>query len=645
MIRLGISRVKFIWLLTLGVVFSTILVGVAVSSVNAQDGYKADASSKNDPITVEAFLSRLQAAPDDDIYALVRMSIDEEWHVNSHVPIQDYLIPTTVQVEDSLLFKPITISYPPGKKVIFAFSPDEPLSVYSKTVEYWMRLKIDREAAAGVFDLNIDVTAQACNDRMCLAPLTEVLTIPIKIDPSYSGGETRFSELFNSMPGAAGELSEGKSENGEGEETFWLMLRNFDATAFVGKYGYILAYIAMYILGLGLTLTPCVYPIIPITIGFFGTQAGGRWSRQLLTATVFGVGIAISYATVGTAAAFTGSLMGAALQSMWVLIGLAALCVAMGFNAFGVFEIRLPGWLTVLTSSGSRRGLIGAAVMGLTMGVASAPCLAAFIISLLAFIGQKGDPVLGFTMFLVLGLGLATPFIALGTFSGMINKIPKSGGWMVYAKKLMGSLLFAAALYFLNTVIPDRYFYSLVLVSLVAAGLYFGYFETTPAKSIFFRVFRGIVGIAFIGAAFWWGLPSAETISHSGIDWQPYSPEAVEQAKSMGRPVVIDVFADWCIPCKELDKSSFSDPRVISKARQFAMFKADLTRGNSPESKEVRRLYDIKGVPTVIFINADGHELQDLRVVQFEPADEILMRFEELSSTVSDTAPGPSSGP
>jgi thiol:disulfide interchange protein DsbD len=462
----------------------------------------------------------------------------------------------------------------------------------------------------------------------------------MKIDPAAAGGEIRHASLFEAqgiggpaaLPETATREPGGLGGSADVEASgFWAMLKDFDTTDFVSRYGYILAFIAMYILGLGLTLTPCVYPIIPITIGFFGMQSGGRWTRQLLAAGVFGAGIAISYAAVGTAAAFSGSLMGAALQNAWVLIALATLCAFMGLNAFGVFELRLPGWFMSLAGGGSRKGIIGAAVMGLTMGVASAPCLAAFIISLLAFVGQKGDPILGFSMFLMLGLGLATPFVALGTFSGMVHKIPRSGDWLVYAKRVMGSLLFAAALYFLHTLVPGSIFNSIVLVSLVAAGLYFGFFEKTPVKTIKFRAVRLVLAAIFLGVSLWWGMPSGQVAEGSKIGWQSYSETALNQAKESGRPVVIDFFADWCIPCKELDKFSFSDRDVVRLSKNFVMLKADLTRGNSPEAKSLLKRYDIKGVPTIVFIGPDGRERKDLRMVQFERADEVRARLEKLS--------------
>jgi thiol:disulfide interchange protein DsbD len=282
-------------------------------------------------------------------------------------------------------------------------------------------------------------------------------------------------------------------------------------------------------------------------------------------------------------------------------------------------------------AAAGRKGILGAAVMGLTMGIAAAPCLAAFIVSLLAFVGQKGDPLLGFSMFFTLGLGLATPFVALGTFSGLVSKAPKSGAWMVYAKKVMGALLFGATLYFLNTLIPAPLHKSLVVVALTAAGLYFGFFEKTPVKTWRFRTVRLIFAALFIFGAIWYNTPArVATENAGGIAWQKFSEVALEQARAGARPVVIDFYADWCIPCKELDKFSFSDPRVIEASRNMVMLKADLTKGNSPEVKALTAEYMIRGVPTIVFIGPDGQEVTGLRINQFEKADVVLARFNGL---------------
>jgi thiol:disulfide interchange protein DsbD len=440
---------------------ATIAFALAVLSnnVSGQEISGPDASSSVEPVSVKAYSSKINIAPGGEFEVAVRLSIDEGWHINSDSPLQDMMIPTEVNVDESP-FHVDRIKYPEGELVSFAFSPDEKLSVYGGDVWVNLLLKTGPEAVEGEYRLPLTVRSQACNDRFCLAPETQDLSFGLTIVSGGPVSEIRHESIFEAHGFSSSQDPETVDHRLAGQRAtgFWDMLKNFNADVFVDSYGYILAYIAMYILGLGLTLTPCVYPIIPITIGYFGSQSQGSWGRQFLVAAIYGIGIAISYATVGTMAALSGSLMGAALQNIWILIALAGLCAAMGLNAFGVYEIRMPAWLMGLAGGSARKGYLGAAVMGLTMGIASAPCLAAFIISLLAFIGQKGDPILGFSMFLVLGLGLATPFVFLGTFSGMVNRIPKSGVWMVYAKKLMGSLLFAAALYFLNTIIPFRYF-------------------------------------------------------------------------------------------------------------------------------------------------------------------------------------------
>ncbi len=603
---------------------------------------KPDAASSSEQVAVEAYASHDKIAPGETLYVALKLAISPGWHVNSNHPSDEFLIPTEVGLGEDTPVEIENITYPISKKIRFEFSPDAPLSVYDGTVWIKSILSVKKEAPSGSALIPLQLTTQACDNRSCVAPTTQDLSIPITIASDAALSEVRHSDIFNSLGMVAAvtpltatqptDVNAPAVASTPANAGFWGMIKNFKADTFVERYGYILAFIAMYLLGLGLTLTPCVYPIIPITIGYFGSQSSGKWGRQLSMAAVFGLGIAISYAAVGTIAALSGALMGAALQSVWVLIALSLLCFAMGLNAFGVFEITLPGWLSSAAGGGSRRGIAGAGIMGLTMGIAAAPCLAAFIVSLLAFIGQKGDPVLGFSMFFVLGLGLATPFVALGTFSGLISRVPRSGAWMVYAKKVMGALLFAAALYFLNPVLPKPLLHSIVAVALTTAGLYFGFFEPTPAKTWRFRTVRYLFAIVFIGAAIWWGMPSEKAVAEEGIAWQPYSIETIQQAVAQKKPVVVDFYADWCIPCKELDKLSFSDPRVIEASKKMVMLKANLTKGSDPEVKEIIAQYGIKGVPTVIFIGPDGQERSELRINQFEKADLVLGHFGALST-------------
>jgi uncharacterized protein YyaL (SSP411 family)/cytochrome c biogenesis protein CcdA len=611
--------------------------------VQTEDGVMPDAFARAEPVTAEAFASHLEVAPGGTMHVAVHLGIDEKWHINSNEPIQDKLVPTTIDLENSPAFEVGNVQYAEGKMVNLAFSP-EPLSVYEGTVLLDVPVTLSEAAAAGKHELILAVNVQACDDSTCLAP--EKLRLSIEIDakpgaPTVAG--FRHEKIFKSL-GLAGAVDVGKAERNVGSQDvgtsrdngFWSMMTDFDTEAFVKRYGYGPAFFAIYLLGMGLTLTPCVYPIVPVTVGYFGNQSGGRWTRRLALACVFGLGVAVSYAAAGTIAAFSGSLFGAAMHNPVVLSMLAAICIAMGLNAFGVYEFRVPARVMQLTGRGSHSGVMGAAMMGLTMGIAAASCLAAFIVSLLVFVAERGNPALGVAVFLTLGLGFATPFAVLAAFSGLIHKLPKSGGWLVYSRKVMGTLMFGAAFYFLRTVVPDILFGPLVLVGLAAAGLYFGFLEKTPVTTKTFRAVRLFLGISFFMVAIWWSAPVSTATTDEHIEWQPYSEQAIEQARENGKPVVIDFYADWCVACVELDRVSFADPHVIEASRDIMMLRADLTQSNTPEASSLAFRYRIFGFPTLVFLDSDGRERADLRIMQFVPAGVVLDRLNRLKESPAE---------
>jgi uncharacterized protein YyaL (SSP411 family)/cytochrome c biogenesis protein CcdA len=599
-----------------------------------------DAFARVEPVTAEAFASHLEMAPGQTMHVAVNIGIDEKWHINSNKPLQDNLVPTSISLQDSPAFKIGDVQYAEGQTVNLAFSP-EPLSVYEGMVLFDVPVTLSEAAAPGKHDLKLAVNVQACDDSACLAP--EELTLRFEISANSGGpvAKMRHEEIFKSLgvttPLDAAQAERAIASSGKGipsDRGFWSMVKDFDTEAFVNRYGYGPAFLAIYLLGMGLTLTPCVYPIVPITVGYFGSQSGGRWTRRLLLSCVFGLGVAFSYAAAGTIAAFSGSLFGAAMHNPLVLSILATICIAMGLNAFGLYEFRVPAGVMRLSGRGSHSGIAGAALMGLTMGIAGASCLAAFIVSLLAFVAERGDPALGLAVFLTLGLGFATPFAALAAFSGLMDKLPRSGGWLVYSKKVMGTLMFGAAAYFLHTVVPDILFGPLVLVGLAAAGLYFGFFEKTPVTTKTFRAVRLFLGISFFMLAVWWSVPESAATSKERINWQAYSEEALEEAREIGQPVVIDFFADWCVACVELDRVSFSDPQVVEAASDIVMLRANLTNSNTPEASGLAFRYRIIGFPTLVFLDSDGRERTDLRIVQFVPPKVVLDRLNRLKSGV-----------
>ena len=369
--------------------------------------------------------------------------------------------------------------------------------------------------------------------------------------------------------------------------------------------------LSIFLGGLALNLTPCVYPVIPLTVGFFSREARGSTSRAFGLSALYVLGMATTYSALGVAAALSGKLFGSLLQNPFVLSAIAGVLVLMALSMFGYWEIRMP--TALMNRAGARSGVAGAFGMGLFVGVVAAPCVGGFIVGLLAFVAARQDPGLGLLMFFVLSLGLGLPYLFLGAFSGSLSRLPRAGAWMESVKKVFGWILLAMAAYFLRSVLPrplGHWLLPVVLGIALVAVLVRGYGLRWPLRAGVAALFLAIA-IFFV----------PRTLS----GWQPYPAGA---AASTGRPAVIDFSADWCLPCLELEKRTFSDARVRKALSGYDLFKADMTRLGSPESVALAQKFGILGVPTVIFLDATGQERSDLRLVGFEDADAFLKRIQ-----------------
>ncbi len=411
------------------------------------------------------------------------------------------------------------------------------------------------------------------------------------------------------------------------------------AGPFEGK-GLPLIFVLVFLGGLALNLTPCVYPLIPITISYFGGQAQGRRGGIAGHAVLYVLGMAVTYSILGVIAALAGSLFGAALQYPPVLVFIALVMIALALSMFDVYELRLPAFLNRLAGS-QQKGYFGTLIMGLTVGIVAAPCIGPFVLGLLTYVGDRGSVVLGFSLFFVLALGLGLPFIFLGIFSGSLSRLPRSGVWMVWVRKIFGFILLAMAVYFLKPLFPSPLLYNLAFaMTMLVAGFYLGWLEPSAAPGKAFRDVRTWVAIIFFALAVilaasgikgYLDAAIARRIGEAGgggpaanaIAWMPYSEARVAEAGAAGKPVFIDSYADWCIPCREMDSRTFNQPEVIAASRGFVMLKADLTRRSGPVESFYRK-YGVKGVPTLIFLRPDGTEVTELRGTGFEPPDVFL---------------------
>ena len=377
--------------------------------------------------------------------------------------------------------------------------------------------------------------------------------------------------------------------------------------------------------GMALNLTPCVYPLIPITISYFGGRSGTSRGQLIGHGVCFIGGLSFTNSVLGVVAALTGGLMGSLLQNPAVLTLVAVVLAVFATSLFGFWELRLPSGLTQAASK-SYAGYFGSIFMGLTLGIVAAPCIGPFVIGLLTWVASMGNAYLGFLIFFTLSLGLGLPLFFLALFSGQMEKLPRSGEWMLWIRKLMGWILIGMAAYFIRPVLPHTIGIFLLAAVALASGLHLGWLEKTEAGFRAFGWFKTAAGVAgLVMATFLIGTWLAEG---PGVTWQPYSDQMLAEARKTGKPVIIDFYADWCAPCRELEEVTFHDPEVVKQAKQdFVMVKVDLTRKGSPIHEDLLRRFGVKGVPTVVFLGRLGKERRDLRLVDFLPADQMLVRM------------------
>lgn len=381
--------------------------------------------------------------------------------------------------------------------------------------------------------------------------------------------------------------------------------------------------VAAFIGGLFLNLTPCIYPVIPITISFFLSQKKTSSTQTWMLSAAYVLGMSITYSSLGVVAALSGQLFGAAMQSPYVIVLIVVVMLALASSMFGLWEFGVPRWAGPYM--GGRSGIGGAVIMGLVVGVVAAPCIGPFVLGLLTYVSQKQSVALGFLLFFTLSLGLGLPFLFLGVFSGVIEKLPRSGMWMVEIKKFFGVILVAMAGYFARPLLPHTTGQWLWAWLLTAAGAYLllvarpGHNE--PWLDRFMRLASAGLIVAGVLA-----MPASQPPTAAKLTWVPLEETALKTALEAGKPIMIDFFADWCGPCKKLEVKTFTDTRVASRMAEMVLFKADLTQWDD-STEALRQKFEVVGVPTLVFFN-QGSEVDEARSTGFEDPNAFLKRLD-----------------
>ena len=462
---------------------------------------------------------------------------------------------------------------------------------------------------AGRFELK--VTSQGCADAgVCYVPMDSVATLNV----AAGGGERRVS-LFDADTEIA-RLFEGNA---------LLVLGSF------------------LVFGLLLAFTPCVLPMIPILSSIIAGEARATKLHALALSLAYVLGMSIAYAIAGVAAAFSGTLLAAALQNAWVLGAFALVFIALALSMFGLYELRLPGFIhqRLHGAQGRLRGgqLASVAGMGVLSAVIVSPCVAAPLAGALLYISQTRDVALGGGALFVMALGMGIPLIVMGVSEGAL--LPKAGAWMVGVRKFFGVLLLAVALWIASPLLPIVVQMLGWAALFIGAGIFLRALDALPrGASGWWRIWKGagvialVIGIAMLVGALAGSRDPLRPLAGVFGESHPEVPatrwtrvaslaELDEKLRAPGRPVMLDFYADWCVSCKEMERFTFSDSRVRREMEGMLLLQVDVT-ANSPHDRALLKRFSLFGPPGIIFFDSKGREIQGLRVIGYQAPDRFL---------------------
>lgn len=539
------------------------------------------------------------------------------------------------QAGDGVRLKPAI--FPPGQtKVDESFGKME---VYHKRVEVLLPLERLNTQAQSV---ELKVGYQGCADKgFCYPPIKAqtLLSLPIS-----TLGSAPMNTLATSTAKGADTLSgapateDSQFANLLKEGNWWLIALGF------------------YVGGLLLAFTPCVYPMIPILSSIIvgqGAQATPR--RAFVLSLIYVLSMALTYTIAGIIAGYTGRNLAADFQNPWVIFPFVSIFVVLSLSMFGFYNLQIPSrWQSKLAELSNRQQgghLFGVGIMGMLSALIVGPCVAAPIIGALVYISNAQDPVLGGYALFMLSLGMGTPLLLIGTGAG--HFLPKAGHWMDTVKAVFGVLLLAVAIWLVERVVPISVTMSLWAILLICSAIYMGALDSlAPDVSGWRRLWKGVGLMMLIYGVFilagvamgnksvlqplavtafntpFSGSGNADTRTNHALNFRTIKgleqlQTALTQATTAGKPVMVDVYADWCIACKELEEFTFADPQVKNALRDVVLLRIDVT-ANDADDQAFLKHYRLFGPPTVLFFDRQGQERREVRLVGFVKPEKFL---------------------
>lgn len=484
------------------------------------------------------------------------------------------------------------------------------------------------DGAAGRVVLEADY--QGCADLgVCYPPLVQTASFEFTDDLAEGAdippaGSTDTAAPVSEQDRIAAQLADGR---------IWLV-----ALAFFG-------------FGLLLTFTPCVFPMIPILSNIIIGQKNLTTRKAFVISLIFVLAMALTYTVAGVFAGLAGANLQAAFQNPWIIGGFVAVFVALAMSMFGFYDLQMPSGIQTRLSSISNRQeggtFIGAGIMGFLSALIVGPCVTAPLVGALLYISQTGDAFLGGLALFALSMGMGVPLLIIGTAGGKL--LPRAGAWMDAVKAVFGVALLGMGVWLLERVVPAPVAMFLWGSLFIVSGIYMGALHSlTPQASGWRTLWKGLglvilvwgvllmIGAASGGRDLFQPLrgimpttamaPAGDggTVRTASLEFRTIGSLAdldqeLAEARQSGQPVMLDFYADWCVDCVRMERTTFQDPDVIQALSGARLLKADVTANNA-EHRDLMRHFNLFGPPAIVFYDADGNERRNHRMVGYAPA-------------------------
>ncbi|MYF56907.1 thioredoxin fold domain-containing protein [Candidatus Poribacteria bacterium] len=563
-------------------------------------------------VSAKGYINLDKVQPGSQFQIAIVVDIAKGWHINAY-PAGESLSPTELILPQVPNISFGEVSYPTGDMLEIASVGQ--VSVYHDTISIGIPATLSQDAPIEQMTLDFGLNYQACSDEQCLLPETVDVSVPIAVvsieETVQRINDDIFSDIAFTMTTDVSDNSQGGIAGALSGGNLWL------------------AFLLVFVGGIVTSLTPCVYPLIPITVSIFGAGESAGIFKSFLLSLVYVFGIVVTYSILGVAVASTGAVFGQVMSNPYVIGFISVILVALGLSMFGVFEIQIPSSVQNRLNTVGGAGFFGAFGMGTVAGVIAAPCTGPALAAVLAYIAKEQNLFLGFWLMFTYAFGMGLLFICIGTFSRTLSALPRSGGWMYVLENIFGIAVITVALFFLKdlkffapikNLLQNALPFFAIAVVLILIGIWLGKLtERFKGISTKMQVRKACGLLIVIVGAFMIVGGLSQPVAGVHVNWVYDEAAALETAVQENRLVMLDFYATWCGACNELDHKTFSDQRVVDRLEDYVTVKLDFS---AKSDKTLTEKYGIRGLPVVIFMDGDGNIYE--RIEKFVKPEKML---------------------